>query len=102
MKDGRRFGKPANPYTPPATPAGKVNLTDPDSKQVKTNAGFGWVQGYNAQTVVGAGQIVLAAEITNSTADFGQLEPMVSAALTELHRAGVSERPEVAIADAGY
>jgi len=102
MKDGRRFGKPANPHTPPVVPEGKVNLTDPDSKQVKTNAGFGWVQGYNAQTVVGAGQIVLAAEITNSTADFGQLEPMVSAALTELNRAGVSERPEVAVADAGY
>jgi len=102
MKDGRRFGAPPKPYTPPVVPEGKVNLTDPDSKQVKTNAGFGWVQGYNAQTVVGEGQIVLAAEITNSTADFGQFEPMVSATLAELKDAGVTELPEVAVADAGY
>ena len=27
MKDGRRFGKPPNPYTPPQIPGGKVNVT---------------------------------------------------------------------------
>jgi len=47
MKDGRRFGRPPNPYLPPQTPAGKVNVTDPDSRNVKTSRG--WVQGYNAQ-----------------------------------------------------
>jgi transposase len=31
MKDGRRFGRPPDPYQPPAAPAGKVNVTDPDS-----------------------------------------------------------------------
>ena len=50
MKDGRRFGRPPDPHEPPATPAGKVNLTDPDSRNVKTPRG--WVQGYNAQAVV--------------------------------------------------
>ena len=49
MKDGRRFGRPPDPHEPPATPAGKVNLTDPDSRNVKTPRG--WVQGYNAQAV---------------------------------------------------
>jgi transposase len=47
MKDGRRFGGPPKPYVPPATPAGNVNLTDPDSRNVKTSRG--WMQGYNAQ-----------------------------------------------------
>src|SRR3954469_24576659 len=31
MKDGRRFGRPPDPYQPPATPEGQINLTDPDS-----------------------------------------------------------------------
>jgi hypothetical protein len=34
---------------PPATPAGKVNVTDPDSRNVKTPRGY--LQGYNAQAV---------------------------------------------------
>ncbi|MBV9338689.1 MAG: transposase, partial [Solirubrobacterales bacterium] len=34
MKDGRRFGGPPNPYSPPDLPAGKVNLTDPDSRPI--------------------------------------------------------------------
>src|SRR5687767_10750137 len=42
MKDGRRFGRPPKPYQPPATPTGKINLTDLDSRNVKTPRG--WVQ----------------------------------------------------------
>jgi len=61
-KRGRRLSRPPDPWTPSTLPEGKVNLTDPDSKQIKTNAGFGWVQGYNAQAVVGEDQIVIAAE----------------------------------------
>jgi transposase len=99
---GRGLGAPPKPYTPPATPEGKVNVTDPDSKQIKTNAGFGWVQGYNAQAVTTEQQIVIAAEITNNTADFGQFEPMVTAAVAELEKAGVTDTPGVAVADAGY
>ena len=44
MKDGRRFGGPPKPYTPPEVPAGKVNVTDPDSRPIPI--GFGFVQGY--------------------------------------------------------
>jgi len=101
-KRGRRLSRPPDPFELPRVPEGKVNLTDPDSKQVKTNAGFGWVQGYNAQAVVGEGQIVLAAEITNNTADFGQLGPMVTATETELEKAGVTDKPGIAVADAGF
>ena len=64
--------------------------------------GLFFVQGYNAQAAVNEQQIVLAAEITNSSTDSSQLDPMVTATLAELERAGVPERPEVIAADAGY
>ena len=100
MKNGRRFGGPPKPYQPPEVPAGQVNVTDPDSKLLKTIEGY--VQGYNAQAVVDEGQIVLAAEITNSTVDWSQLDPMITATIGELERAGVSDRPETALADTQY
>ena len=100
MRDGRRFGAPPKPYQPPETPAGKMNITDPDSRNVKTPRGY--LQGYNAQAVVNERQIVVAAEINTDSPDFGHLEPMVDAARTELAAAGVTEQPEVVVADAGY
>jgi Transposase DDE domain len=100
MRDGRRFGRPANPYRPPDVPAGKVNVTDPDSRPIPI--GFGFVQGYNAQAAVNEQQIVLAAEITNISTDFSQLDPMVTATLGELERAGIDQLPEAVAADAGY
>src|ERR671914_745888 len=100
MKDGRRFGRPPTPYTPPPTPQGKVNVTDPDSRNVKTPRGY--MQGYNAQAVCNDNQIVVAAEINADSPDFGHLEPMVSAAERELAGAGIAEAPAVVVADAGY
>src|SRR3954453_13893220 len=100
MRDGRRFGAPPKPFQPPETPAGKVNVTDPDSRNVKTPRGY--VQGYNAQAAVNERQIVVAAEINADSPDFGHLEPMVDAARTELAAAGVTDKPEVVVADAGY
>ena len=100
MKDGRRFGRPPNPYRPPETPAGKINVTDPDSRNVKTSRG--WVQGYNAQAVCTEQQIVIAAEVTVDSPDFGHLGPMVDATQQELAAAGIEDAPEVVLADAGY
>jgi transposase len=100
MKDGRRFGGPPKPYTPPELPGGKVNVTDPDSRPIPI--GFGFVQGYNAQAAVNEQQIVLAAEITNNSTDFSQLAPIVDAVLAELGRAGIAQPPEAVAADAGY
>jgi transposase len=100
MKDGRRFGGPPKPYQPPELPAGKINLTDLDSRNVKTLRG--WMQGYNAQAVCTEEQIVIAAEVTIASPDFGQLEPMVTATETELTAAAVTDAPEVVLADAGY
>jgi transposase len=100
MRDGRRFGRPPNPHQPPEVPQGKVNVTDPDSRPIPV--GFGFVQGYNAQTAVNERHIVLAAEITNISTDFAQLAPVVDAVLRELERAGIPRRPEAIAADAGY
>jgi hypothetical protein len=44
----------------------------------------------------------IAAAVTISSAEFGQLEPMVAATETELAASGVTDTPEVVLADAGY
>src|SRR3954469_21657881 len=88
------------PYPLPPEPAGKINVTDPDSRNLKTTRG--WVQGYNAQAVVGEGQIVLAAEISTESLDTANLQPMIETALGELAGAGFTETPDVVLADAGY
>ena len=100
MKDGRRFGRPPDPYQPPDIPEGRINLTDPDSRVVKGLRGF--LQGYNAQAVTNEHQVVLAAEIETVGGDFGHLEPMLEATQRELAAAGVNDTPEVLLADAGY
>ena len=102
MKDGRRFSRRPNPYTPPETPQGTVNLTDPDSRLVKGARGRGFLQGYNAQAVANEHQIVIAAEVMTAAPDFGHLEPMLEAAERELQAAGVTESPQVLLGDAGY
>jgi transposase len=97
---GRRLSRPPKPYEPPETPAGKMNLTDPDSRLLKASRGY--IQGYNAQASVDENQIVIAAEVTVDSPDFGHLEPILDAARSELEAAGVNETPGVLLADAGY
>jgi transposase len=100
MSDGRRFGGPPKPYRPPAKPEGKINTTDPDSKNMKAFRRY--VQGYNAQMVTTRGQIIVAAEIAPDGLDASQLDPMIAAAERELEQAGIRERPEAVVGDAGY
>jgi transposase len=97
---GNRMGGPSKPYESPVEPPGKINVTDPDSRNVKSPRG--WVQGYNAQAVVNENHIVLAAEVTIDSPDFGHLEPMITATERQLQAIGVTETPRVALADAGY
>jgi len=99
-KIGRGLGAPPKPFEPPTTPQGKINVTDPDSQLV--HGMRGWIQGYNAQAAVNEAQIVLAAEVSTASPDFGQLDPMVGAVEAELEAAGVTEAPDVVLADAGY
>ena len=93
-------GPPLTSWMAPPVPEGKVNLTDPDSRVMQSTQR--WLQGYNAQTAVAENQIVIAAEISVLSPDFGQLEPMTQAARRELAAAVVTDRPGAIVADAGY
>jgi transposase len=93
MKDGRRFGKPPTPYTPPATPESKGQRHRSRLAQRQDAARLH--AGYNAQAVCNENQIVVAAEINADSPDFGHLEPMITAAERELAGAGIAKAPAV-------
>jgi hypothetical protein len=78
--DGSRRMAPGmvKPFEPPEAPTRLINVTDPDSRVVRTQGQPG-MQGYNAQLAVNDRQIIVAAEITTESPDFGHLEPMVRA-----------------------
>lgn len=99
---GRRpSGRPPGDVPPPSTrPSRKANVTDPDSRVMRTPTRF--VQGYNAQLVVSDGQIILAADVTQCAADLPSLHPMLNQANDQLAAAGITGRVRVALADAGY
>ena len=85
------------------------NITDPDSRLMPVRGG-GFIQGYNAQNVTSQDGLVIAAELTDDTADCQWFEPMlaqaqVAAALITAHRpAGHGGQDVIALvlADAGY
>ena len=87
-------------HEPVLAPTGLMNTTDHDSRVVRTH-GQPPLQGYNAQLVVNDKQVVVAAEITTESPDFGHLEPMVRATQRELRAVDLGD-PEVVLADAGY
>jgi transposase len=93
-------GRPPKPRELHDEPAGKVNVTDPDSKVMRTHRGF--IQGYNAQAVATEHQIIVAADLVAQSPDAGLLEPMITQTRDELLAAGVEATPEVVVADAGY
>jgi hypothetical protein len=92
-------GRPPSMPTP-ESPQGRMNLTDLDSRPMKTPRGF--IQGYNAQAVATTDQIVIAADVITRSADGGQLAPMITTARQELAAAGGPDGPEIVLADAGY
>ena len=97
---GRKLGG-RKPRGPREVAAGRrVNITDRDSRPVKTPRGF--IQGYNAHAVATCEQIIIAAEVQIGGTDQGLLEPMIDAAASELRAAGVEESIDAAVADAGY
>jgi hypothetical protein len=100
--DGSRRMAPGmvKPFELPEVPAGVMNVTDPDSRVVRTQGQPGR-QGYNAQLAVNERQVIVAGEITTESPDFGHLEPMVRATQRELSALGLDD-PEVVLADAGY
>ena len=95
-----RKNNPPKPRPLPDKAKRRINITDPDSRAVKTRHGF--IQGYTAQAVATEGQLIVAAEVITGGNERHRLEPMAKAAQAELEKAGIDERPEVALADAGY
>jgi transposase len=98
---GRVLKGNSKSFTAPQLPEGVINLSDPDSRVMRTQ-GTPPRQAYNAQATVNDQQVILAAEITNAAPDFGQLAPMFDATIRQLAEQGVSDTPEVVLADAGY
>jgi transposase len=80
------------------------NFTDPDSRIMKTKAG--WTQGYNAQVMVDESSgVIVAEELVNSNTDITRLVPMLDKTDANLDAVGVSstERSSMVFsADAGY
>jgi transposase len=78
----------------------KANVTDPESRIMKTWQGY--VQGYNAQAAVAVGQIIVAADVTEEANDVRQLHPLLAQVQQGLQGAGVEELVGSALFDAGY
>ena len=93
-------GRKPKPVLETPEPEAKANVTDPDSRIMKTRRGY--VQGYNAQAAATADQIIVAAEVTPDENDVGQLHPMLAAAANELRAAGVEQTVGAVLVDAGY
>ncbi len=87
---GRVLKANSKPYVPTELPEGVINLSDPDSRVMRTQ-GTPPRQAYNAQAAVNDQQIVLAAEISIAAPDFGHLAPMLETTLAELHEQGATE-----------
>jgi hypothetical protein len=78
----------------------KYNLTDPDSGVVRHRGML--MQGYNVQTAVADGQIILATSVSATAPDTGQLTPTLERARENLARLGSTEPVNEVLADAGY
>lgn len=84
-------------------PREQSNVTDPDSRIMKTK--MGWIQGYNGQIVVNEAGIILAQEVSARHADSSRLVPMLDQVEAHLEALGIPEEsrtPPVFTADAGY
>lgn len=81
-------------------PEDRVNVTDPDSRIMKSP--HGWVQGYNAQAAVNDQGVVLGAEVTTEGNDVGQCRPMIALTQRNLAAAGVEAPIGTMLFDAGY
>jgi len=77
-----------------------ANVTDPDSRIMKTAKGF--AQAYNAQAAVNENQVVIACGVTQEGNDCRQLVPMMSATAAAIAAAGIEGDIGTVLADAGY
>jgi len=94
----KKRGRKPKPVTKEVSDQAKVNLTDPESRIMKTSKGY--VQGFNAQAMVSEDQIIVACDVVQDCNDFAQLKPMVE--LSEANLYEIGEEPGKVLADAGY
>ena len=107
---GRAAGAGGAAGQPGAGPGPVRNVTDPHSRLMPVRGG-GFIQGYNAQAVHGAGGLCLAATVTQDTTGYASFEPMLARAqaaqdLLRARARGPLHRKRAKIgtmlADAGY
>jgi len=99
-KTGRkaRGRKPKDPETAAleAAKKTKANVTDPESRIMKTRRG--WVQGFNGQAAAECdNQVIVAQDVTQEENDVRQLGPMLKGCEEQ-----AGGRPSEVLADAGY
>lgn len=99
---GQQGGR--KPYDePPKRARGKpprANTTDPESRAMRCQHTL--IQGYNAQAVVTAGQLVVGTMLTQDATDQHQLHAALDASRAQLTGAGLSPTFDTVVADAGY
>lgn len=87
-------------------PRFRANLTDPDSRVLKTRNG--WIQGLNCQTATSQDVFLLAARVTQATSDVNQFIPTKDAVEKVMgivaERTGRADLRQIGtmLADAGY
>ena len=93
-----RGGRRPKPPDPTPAPDEQVNMTDEDSRIMRSNKGGEYRQAYNSQATVGAdgSQLILSANVTNCASDAAELLPGVQGVPAELGR------PNAVLADTGY
>jgi len=94
----KRGRKPKDPETAAmeATKKMRANVTDPESRIMKTRRG--WVQGYNGQAAADCeSQVIVAQDLTQEENDVRQLRPLLKRCEEQVGR-----RPDELLADAGY
>ncbi|MCG2726950.1 MAG: transposase [Elusimicrobia bacterium] len=96
----KKRGRKPKEANPKPKKEAKANVTDPESRIMKTRSGY--AQGYNAQAIATKEQIIIAAAVTQEANDVKQSKPMLKKANEELKSAGVEEKIGTILEDAGY
>lgn len=90
-------GKPPAPPTPGPRPKGQYNVTDPDSRIMKSSTSAGFEQDYNGQVAVEhASRLIVGHTLSNHPTDHGEAVPTLEAIPPGLGR------PPAAALDTGY
>jgi transposase len=100
-QDNDRNGRgPQAPVDRGVGPNAQSNLSDPDSRIMRKSKNEAFAQAYNAQLAVDAdgSQLILAAYVTQRSADNNELEPLIQQVSQNL----AGQKPQAVLADRGY